>query len=388
VLALACLEHATELDPRVRAEVERRAAAVIPPRTVREARALAEAGPLALELLPGPEGLSDEEARAVVVTASLIGTEAALPVLARFRAHPSLEVRAQLTWTWHRFPERPYGEEVIAHLRETGLFFAAHSAGRLRFLRELGGRRKIQLTGDLPADAIAAGLVPERTRKLIIRDNDALRDLGCLAALRRLTHLDLSRAPHVDDLTPLAGLPLTWLSLDLLPGLERPGALRALAPCHPTLDQLDVGVCLEAESLDEAVPVDLPLRYLRLTKAALRHTGLRGLHRFHRLRQLSLARLHDPLTAPDHEEIARLPELTELRINWQAVGWQGPPLPGITSLRLNDFQGTEDLTRIPELFPGLRRVTIVLAPSATEIPDGILAPLPVQPAIRRIRSVV
>ncbi|WP_240926276.1 NACHT domain-containing protein [Streptomyces sp. JB150] len=387
LLALACLEHATELDPQVRAEVERRAAAVIPPRTVREARALAEAGPLALELLPGPKGLSDEEARAVVVTASLIGTEAALPVLARFRTHPALEVRAQLSWTWHRFPERPYGEEVIAHLRETGLFFAAHTAGHLSFLRELGGRRKIQLTGDLPADAIAAGLVPERVRKLIIRDNDALRDLGCLAGLRRLTHLDLSRAPHVDDLTPLAALPLTWLSLDLLPGLERPGALHPLAACRPTLDQLDVGVRLEAASLDEAVPVDLPLRYLRLTKAATQHTGLRGLHRFHRLRQLSLARLDTPLTARDHEEIARLPELTELRINWRAVGWQGPPLPRIASLRLNDVQGTEDLTPIPELFPGLRRVTVVPAPSA-RIPDDLLAALPVRPAVRRIRSVV
>ncbi|HLL34825.1 MAG TPA: NACHT domain-containing protein [Streptomyces sp.] len=387
LLALACLEHATELDPLVRAEVEQRAAVLIPPRSTQEARALAEAGPLALELLPGPEGLSEEEARAVVVTASLIGTDAALPVLARFRGHPSLDVRAQLTWTWHRFPVRRYGEEVVARLRKGGLFFAAHSAELLRFLRELGGRRKIQLAGNIPADAIAAGLVPERTEKLIIRGNDLLRDLGCLAGLRRLGHLDLSRSPYVEDLTPLAGLPLTWLSLDLLPGLERPGALHALAGCR-TLGQLDLGVPLEADSLDEAIPLELPLRYLRFTKTALRHTGLRGLHRFGALRQLSLAALQSELSPRDREEIARLPELTELRINWRAVGWQGPPLPRITSLRLNNLHGTEDLARIPALFPRLREVVIVPAPDASEIPDEVLAPLPVTPAIARVRAVV
>ncbi|MER6126752.1 hypothetical protein ABT173_29915 [Streptomyces sp. NPDC001795] len=82
--------------------MESRAASLIPPRTTAEARALAEAGPLVLELLPGPEGLTDAEARAVVVAASLIGTDAAIPVPARFRSHSALPVRAQLTWTWHR----------------------------------------------------------------------------------------------------------------------------------------------------------------------------------------------------------------------------------------------------------------------------------------------
>jgi hypothetical protein len=387
LLALASLEHATELDPRIRAEVERRAAALIPPRTTQEARALAEAGPLALELLPGPEGLSEEEARAVVVTASLIGTEAALPVLARFRAHPGLDVRAQLTWTWHRFPVRRYGEEVVAHLNEYGLFFAAHSADQLRFLRGLGGRRALQLAGDIPADAIAEGLVPERTKELVIRGNDELRDLDCLAGLHRLSYLDLNRCPYVDDIAPLAGLPLSRLSLDLLPGLERPGALAALAGSR-TLDQLDLGVPLEAGSLDEAIPLGLPLRYLRFTKKALCHTGLRGLHRFRSLRQLSLASLYDELAPQDYEEIARLPELSDLRINWRAVGWQGPPLPGVTSLRLNDFHGSEDLSRIPELFPGLREIMIVPAPEVSEIPDDVLAPLPGTPTVARVRAVV
>ncbi|WP_371669923.1 NACHT domain-containing protein [Streptomyces sp. NBC_00289] len=387
LLALAALEHATQLDPAVRAAVERNAAALIPPRTTAEARALASAGPLALELLPGPEGLGDAEARAVVVTASLIGTEAAVPVLARFRKHPALDVRAQLTWTWNRFETSRYGEEVIAHLPEDDLFFTAHSARQLRVLNGLGGRQRLQLVGDIDPAALGDVLDPGRVTALVIRGNNELRDLSCLSALHRLTYLDLSRCPEVDDLTAPARLPLSWLALDLLPGVERPGALHALAG-SATLDQLDLGVALHGESLDDALPAGLPLRYLRFTKDALRHTGLRGLRRFTSLRQLSLATLHETLRAEDFEEIARVPGLTELRTNWQAVGWNGPPLPGVTDLRLNNLLGTEDLSDVRRIFPGLRAVTLALAPETGEVPEHLLDQLPVIPDVLRIHSVV
>ncbi|MGW1538997.1 NACHT domain-containing protein [Streptomyces sp. NPDC002309] len=382
LLALAALEHATELDPGVRQEVERDAAALIPPRTTEEARALASVGPLALELLPGPDGLDDAEARAVVVTASLIGTEAALPVLARYRTHPALEVRAQLSWTWHRFPARRYGTEVVAHLREDGLFFAAHSEEHLRILGELGGRRALQLVGDLDPAAL-----PGDTAELVVKGNERLRDLECLAGLNRLTHLDLSGCPHVQSLAPLAHLPLRRLSLHLLPGLERPGALWELAGSS-TLDRLDLGIALPANSLDEALPETLPLRCLRLTRNATLHTGLRGLHRLRSLRQLSLATLSVALTTEDLEEIARLPALEELRLNWRAVGRPGPPLPGVTSLRLNDFDGTEDLSGLAALLPDLREIGVHLAAGVTDVPEHALARLPIRPTLGKITGVV
>ncbi|WP_432043699.1 NACHT domain-containing protein [Streptomyces cadmiisoli] len=382
LLALASLEHATELDPRVRAEVEQNAAPLIPPRTTDEARALASAGPLALELLPGPEGLGDGEARAVVVTASLIGTEAALPVLARYRDHPALDVRAQLSWTWHRFPARRYGTEVIAHLRPDGLFFAAHSAEHLRVLGELGGRRSLQLAGGLDPAAL-----PDDVAELIVRGNDRLRDLACLAGLNRLTHLELTRCPHVQDVAPLARLPLSRLSLGVLPGLERPGALSPLSG-SAALSQLDLGITLLAASLDEALPRDLPLRHLRLTGNATAHTGLRGLHRLSTLRRLTLAAPAAALAPEDFEEIARLPALEELRTDWRAVGRQGPPLTGVTAVRLNNVDGGADLSAVPALFPDLREVTVNLAAGVTELPEHVLEPLPVRPTVAKMRGVV
>ncbi|MFF4526066.1 NACHT domain-containing protein [Streptomyces bluensis] len=388
LLALASLEHATELDPRVRAEVERNAAALIPPGTTEEARALAEAGPLVLELLPGPEGLTDTEARAVVVTASLVGTEAAVPVLARFRSHTALDVRAQLTWSWHRFATRRYGKEVIAHLREDDLFFSVQSGEQLRFLGELGGRRALQLVGDLDPAELSAALSSGEVLQIHLRGNGALHDLACLSAAERLTYLDLSRCPGVDDLAPVSRPPLEWLSLDQMEGLERPGALSVLSG-SATLRSLDIGVTLDAASLDEALPLDLPLRFLRLSKGALWRTGLRGLHRFRSLRQLSLGHLSGELAPEDFAEVARLPELEELRINWQAVGWPGPPLPGIRSLCLRRFTGREEgLAEIPALFPNLRSISVGLDSETVEVPEHLLAAFPVTPTIETKHSVL
>ncbi|MET8026498.1 NACHT domain-containing protein [Streptomyces avermitilis] len=387
LLALASLEHATELDPRIRAVVEDNAAPLIPPRTSQEAQALAQAGPLVLELLPGPDGLTDAEARAVVVTASLIGTDAAIPVLARFRSHPSLPVRAQLTWTWHRFDTERYAEEVIAHLRPEGLYFTAQSAAELRVLRELGGPSMLQLVGDIDPADIRSALRPGQLRELVVRDNRGLYDLRFLSDQGGLTRLDLSGLP-LDDLAPLAELPLTWLSLALLPGLEAPDSLHSLSGSS-TLNSLDIGIPLRTDSLDTALPRELPLEYLRFTRNALAFTRLRGLRHRHSVTKLSLANLPVRLTPPEFAEIARLPALEELHVNWNATGWEaGPVLPRVTRLRLNKFSGNEDLSKAPGLFPGVRTVTLHLARDVTDVPDHVLGLFPSRPVIERTDSVL
>ncbi|MGW0570190.1 NACHT domain-containing protein [Streptomyces tauricus] len=388
LLALAGLEHATELDPTVRAAVEEQAATLIPPRTAEEARELAAVGPLVLELLPGPEGLSEEEARAVVVTASLIGTDAAVPVLARFRTHPSLSVRAQLTWTWHRFDAERYAADVIAHLPEEDLYFTAHSTRHLRVLHSLGGRRRLQLEGSIEASELRAHLPPDTTLHLVLRDNQTLRDLNWLSPLRRLTYLDISRSSHVDDLSSLADLPLRRLSLNLMSGLEQPDALAPLS-ASATLRELDTGVPLMGESLGDTLPRDLPLTYLRFTRRALMHTGLRGLSHIRSLKTLSLANLDTPITPADREEVALLPRLTGLHLNWTAASWaDGPVLPGIQRLRLNKFTGNEDLSTVSALFPGLRSVTFVLAPETAEVPEQTLALFPGMHTVVKTHSVL
>ncbi|MFG3260490.1 NACHT domain-containing protein [Streptomyces sp. NPDC048172] len=148
MLAMACLKHTVELDPAVREEVTVKARVFLPPPTVKDAVGMAETcGPLLIDLLPGPEGLTDDQAVRTVTCASHVATDAAVSFLTRYCAHPSLAVRRQLAWRWHHFDTEEYGREVIARLDETDLYFTAHSSGHLRVLRDLGGRERIQFFG-------------------------------------------------------------------------------------------------------------------------------------------------------------------------------------------------------------------------------------------------
>jgi hypothetical protein len=127
-------------------------------------------GPMLLGLLPGPEGLTDAEAACAVVAASRTGTDAALPVLARFRDHPSLDLRRQLVWAWHRFDTEEYAREIIAHLDERDLYFTAHHVGHLRALREMGGRERVQIVGTYHPAQLVEHLDGERLTHLWLRD--------------------------------------------------------------------------------------------------------------------------------------------------------------------------------------------------------------------------
>ncbi|MGJ7418440.1 NACHT domain-containing NTPase [Streptomyces cinereoruber] len=138
LLAATALDHATELSPDLREEVLRRTGEVIPPRTPEEARQLAEVGPLVLGLLGGPEELTDEEALNSVITATHVTTDAALPYLARFVRHPSLEVRSQLIWAWFRFDTRSYAEEIVTQLDPSHLIFTVNSDAQAEELIAFG----------------------------------------------------------------------------------------------------------------------------------------------------------------------------------------------------------------------------------------------------------
>ncbi|MBU7599428.1 NACHT domain-containing protein [Streptomyces sp. P38-E01] len=170
LLATSCLDQATELDPDTRRRVRERATALVPPRDGNSARRLAElAGPLVLGLLPGPEAVSDEQARHIVVTAAHLGTDDCLAVLARYRDHPSLAVRSQLAWSWHRFDTRQYAEEIIGHLDPANLYFPAHNDAHLRALQLLGGRPRVQVTAAYHPEQLAKRLDRAQLKGLWLR---------------------------------------------------------------------------------------------------------------------------------------------------------------------------------------------------------------------------
>ncbi|MEU3714074.1 NACHT domain-containing protein [Streptomyces catenulae] len=204
LLALACLEHATELDPGVRKVVESRADAVLPPREYREVELLAEVGPFVLELLPGPgDGLTDEEARMVVNTAALIGTDGALEVLKRFLNHPAPNVHHELADAWMYFDTAQYAEEVIRHLGPD-VPLRVNSHPELQALKSLGTRTEIWAHGNFTEPELVGALDVEALTSLTLTHNTALDDLAFLQRAQRLEALTLSLG--APGLTPPAGL--------------------------------------------------------------------------------------------------------------------------------------------------------------------------------------
>ncbi|MER6233383.1 NACHT domain-containing protein [Streptomyces sp. NPDC001663] len=98
LLTTACLRYAEHVGPHVRMQVLDRTRALTPPHDDAAADLLAEAGPDILNLLPGPDDLTVEEARAVVLTACKIGGPAAATVLERFATHADPIVRERVDW--------------------------------------------------------------------------------------------------------------------------------------------------------------------------------------------------------------------------------------------------------------------------------------------------
>ncbi|MGW2491550.1 NACHT domain-containing protein [Streptomyces sp. NPDC001606] len=361
LLALACLEHATALDPAVRAEVEARAGTLIPPRSTEDARALAEAGPLVLELLPPPEGLTDEEAHGVAVTASLLGDEepeGALAVLRRFRGHPDLEVRRQLAGTWHRFDTEEYAAEVLDHLDRDDLYLSCETPEQVAALAGMRPWHALTVQGphDL-CDVLAALADPDAVITIDLENNPRLDDLTGLLPLTSLRGLWLRECAGVRGLASLAELPVTQLGFSEIADLAGLGSLRSLT-------WLSVFQELPGRDLTEVLPVEAPLGSLFLGRHSTDRTGLRGLEHWAGLRDLSLGRLTTALTAEDWQAVAGLPELKHLYLNaflsreFADSLELMPEMPGIQVLTVSNMQGSENLATLAHKLPGLRSVIL------------------------------
>ncbi|MFI8348891.1 NACHT domain-containing protein [Streptomyces sp. NPDC085596] len=349
LLAMACLEHATELDPSVRQEIEVQARKLLPPRTADEARELALAGPLVLELLPGPEGLSDEEAEAVTATAVLVGTDAAVPLLARYTTHPSDRVRTNLVRAWDQFDAVAYAEEVLAQVASPDFFVSVSSQEVLRALPRLGSRARLAFDGEHHLTDIMR-VISRGVRKIAISENPLLHDLRPLTALGSLDRVTLIACPEVRDLSPLADLSLTELTLH---GVGTISGLDDLT----TLQDLSVASALTGGLRD--LPGDAPLNRLYLGEGALTAGGLRGLGRWSTLKRLDLFSKAGMLTAEDWSELARHRSLSELSVLVQAADQCARvELPHIEVLWVFSVQGFEDLSALGRLCPNLRTVNL------------------------------
>ncbi|WP_267241425.1 NACHT domain-containing protein [Streptomyces sp. PR69] len=340
LLAAACLEHAPELDPEVRGEVERRTEELVPPRSLDEAVELAKAGELVLELLPGPEGLEEETAEAVVRTAASFEGDAALAVIARFREDDRLRVAVQVSRAWSSFDTESYARDVLAAGAWDDGFLSISTPEQFQAVRHIPHARCVGLTG--PHADLTPLLALHGLKELYIHDNGQLTDLAPLRALPQLKEVTLTYCQEVRDLAPLArpGIEGLWLAnvhmeVDVR-ALEAMPDLRELALDHPLL----------IESVGE-LPIGAHLTELLLFRQ-LRYVSLDGVERWPGLTSLGLSGL------TQLRQLSRTPSLaglSTLRL-WQVAPCALELLSGLTRLerlQLEHCELPEDLSPLREL---------------------------------------
>ncbi|WP_030621696.1 NACHT domain-containing protein [Streptomyces sclerotialus] len=166
LLAAACLEHATELDPEVRRRVQRFTRDMMRPTTPAGARALGWIGPIVLEMLPDPATATNAEAYLLALTATSIGDDMAIDYLTGLRERSHLDIRAQLASAWRKYDTERYAREIIAHLDDAELYFPVSDLEELHALRRLGGRPHLQIAGRFTPDQLIEGIVAERLTRL------------------------------------------------------------------------------------------------------------------------------------------------------------------------------------------------------------------------------
>lgn len=359
LLAMACLEQATELAPDVRAAVEERAAAMLPPRTFDEATHLASVGPVILDLLPGPEGLLKDELVPVISIATKLGSDAAMAFLKRFRTCDDPGVQSVLAVEWRAFDTHDYTQDIIRHL-SPGTRIVVSNRAELETLPSLPQQSDFYFIGNFSEEELLSALNRHELRGLDISANTALLDLDFVGMFGELRRIGLSDLPHVLALSPLRELPLTDLTLALTQPVE-PETLDAL----PTVERADIDVPLTYRAM--ASLLRLPsLRELYLWQKSFTTTTLSGISSATRLEFLSFPASDVPEAS--RGELAEMPALTRLQINKQYVRLlaDSPPLPHVSHLILNAPLGHSDLTPVKNAFPGLRRLTLIArAPDTT-----------------------
>ncbi|MER5929381.1 NACHT domain-containing protein [Streptomyces sp. NPDC002054] len=359
LLAAACLEQATVLDPAVRDLVEQRTAGLIPPGNAEEARALAEVGPLILGLLSGPEGLDDRSAWNVAIAASNVASGAAIPFLAQFAEHPFVPVRSQLVWAWSRFDSAEYADEVIAHLKPDNLMYTVQSDEQLDQLIRLRLRpSRLDIRGGVSIEALCTYLSGSSITALEL-SHGAVRDLEFLAGQDELHSLVIRDCPALVSLAGIGGVPLRMLDIHIAsPQLDMGPAsglakLEFLAFRSPSDTAWDCGTILAGDTLQE----------LRLLGGLRPVHGLTGLGACSRLRYLALNPEFSPGSAEDWREISSLPLLKNLRLDPSSIEKlpEEATLAGITDLTLvGGGNGVLQsvIHRLPEAFPQLHALDI------------------------------
>jgi hypothetical protein len=351
LLAAACLDYATELDPKVREEVHKRTAALLPPRSIAEAHTLAAAGRVIIDLLPGPEGLQRDEAEAVVYTAVTIGGDAAMNFLKKYRLYNQGFVPWYLQSNWNQFDTSEYAREILAHMPIIPIM-SITSAEQIAELEHLKVPDHVSMTGDFTSGQIKN--VIERTSivSLSLYQNESIENIDFLSGRTSLQKLGVSSCPQVTDFTPLSGGSVSSLRIWQELWSEEMRGIDELT----SLDDFEINARLPYSDLSE-LPLQADLVSIDLGYRTCTSVSLKGITRWPNLKRVGI---FTQFNVRDFKEISNLAHVNTLDL----FGWNSgdyistlSPMVTVETLILTNLFDV-NWQHVMKVFPALRNLKI------------------------------
>lgn len=361
LLAVACLETCVELDGKVRYEVMREAAPLFPPKNSDEAKMVAAAGDPAVELLRFNPAYTSRQCAACIQALSLIGSDAAMDMIASYCATAEALVISEISAAWSVFDAGTYARRVLKHV--SSLTIGPFTSWQ--HFEHLGHLLNLQIEGGLTDEVLATmpSLLHLSSLSLTGGTITTLGSLLRLPALKKLI-LDRLEPTALESIARFQGLE----SLDVYnlptPDVTPIGALTGLK-----------GLFIYGPNLSEISPLS---RLKNLETLVLWGTPCTDIGMLEQLTQLKLLTLsHSPVR--DILALSQLKNLTHLDLDRTRVS-DITPLTGLERLKYLDLSGTNvtDLTPLA----GLEKLEY-LDISGTNVTD--LTPLAGLTNLRRLR---
>ncbi|MEU2339510.1 NACHT domain-containing protein [Streptomyces sp. NPDC013172] len=355
LLAAASLPYATEVAPEVRREVTGCAAALMPPRSIREANTLSDLGPGILDLLPPTsDGLQHDEITAVTRAASRVGGDQAYAYLQRFVA--SLENSApvdELVQGWSNFDAAAYARDILAPVRDR-LYVVVRTRAQFETLPLLSPFKRIAFETAVTQEEITGQLSPTHTEALRLMEGPLLHELSFIRPLAALRTLQLGPSTPLDGLRDLIGLSFPHLSLLDVPDVFSYSALSQLTQ----LRELFLYSVLPWRTLEE-LPAPATLTKMWLGRSI--EASVTGLTRWTMLENVVINHVLDTV---EWAELSRLPLLTHLQVT-DPDFTSTPTMASITHLGLSTSRSDIRFDLVPDRFPNLEDLRITAFSNVT-----------------------
>ncbi|GAA4532722.1 NACHT N-terminal Helical domain 1-containing protein [Amycolatopsis samaneae] len=366
LLAAACLETVSDVDPEVLARVEGVIREkLVPPRNLRETRSLSTIGPRILRYLPSTlDSLTESAAAATVRAAALTGGSDALATLKRYAPDPRSAVQEQLASVWRYFDPQRFVDEVLANSPLDNGELSVTTRRLLPYINQLPQLTGLQVaisdTKEHPDLAYLNGISHVKYLDLFFT-SDALVNLGTLIEHRELEELSLfyskgftnlstlKKLPNLKQLTLFPSSPLRKTqSLKNLQGLNYLALARAREinsiTALPNLRTLQLVGCAK-----ELLPVSKPLSQvsrLVLMNNSREFTTQEIAEAFPELTELSV-------TLDEQDDLLALGNLplTSVALNFTTKNDLSPlaSIPTLKEIRLNGFRTEVNLTPLADL---------------------------------------